>query len=177
MNEYMNEREQYSDEEWAIILAAPVAVISAIIGISPGGPVAIMQEVAAAVKSFERAAESHRENPLMAAMLVSLKGRFEAFTGGQGDPATEQIQIMELGRDPLVALAACREARELLDRKADPAHAAALQAWLLTLALDVAHAAKEGGFMGMGGELVNTKERTMLADLAEALGVPPPQIA
>ncbi|MFV9506591.1 MAG: hypothetical protein AB4911_18730 [Oscillochloridaceae bacterium umkhey_bin13] len=172
----MTDRESYSDEEWATILAAPVAVIAAVIGISPGGPMAIMQEVGAAVKSFERAAEERRDNPLIVAMLVSLKGRFDAFHGGQGDPANEQVQIMDLGRDPAVAVAACRAARDLLEQKAPGPEGLELRTWLIDLASDVAHAAKEGGFLGMGGELVNAKERAMLHDLADALGVTAPDL-
>lgn len=170
----MSEREAYTDEEWATVVSAPVAVIAAVIGSSPGGPVAIMREVGAAVKAFEQAAEQRRDNPLIAALLVTLKGRFEAFTGKAGDPAAEQIDIFELGKDPARALAACRDARELLQRKAPAEHAAELLAWLYTLAEDVAHAAPEGGFLGMGGEQVNDEERAILAQIAEALGIATP---
>lgn len=165
----MSERADYSDEEWGTIVGAPVAVIAAVIGSSPSGPVAIMQEVGAAVKSFERAAEERRDNPLIAALLVTLKGRFEAF--GKSDPANEQVDIMELGKDPARAVALCREARELLERKAPPEHAAELRAWLYELAESVARAAPEGGFFGMGGEQVNAKEQAILDELAAALGV------
>lgn len=167
----MTEREAYSDEEWAAIVAAPVAVIAAVIGASPSGPVAIMQEVGAAVKSFERAAEERRDNPLIAALLVSLKGRFESFMGKQGDAATEQVDVIELGRDRANALAACRAAREILDRKAPPDLSAELRSWLLQIATAVADAAPEGGFLGIGGEQVSEQERVTLAQLAEALGV------
>ncbi|HMQ31923.1 MAG TPA: hypothetical protein PKD53_14435 [Chloroflexaceae bacterium] len=170
----MSEREDYSDEEWATVVSAPVAVIAAVIGASPGGPLAIMQEVGAAVKAFERAAEERRANPLIAAVLVTLKGRFEAFMGKAGDPAAEQVDIMELGKDPERAVAAVAAARELLARKAPPEHAAELRAWLYELAVDVAHAAPEGGFLGMGGEQVSAPEQAMLDRLAEALAVTPP---
>lgn len=169
----MSERQDYTDEEWATIIAGPVAVISAVIGASPGGPVAIMQEVGAAVKSFEQAAAERRSNPLIAALLVTLKGRFEAFSGKKGDPAAEQVDIIELGKDPARAVAKVRELRDLLERKAPPEPAAELRAWLYELAVAVAHGALEGGFLGMGGERVNDKERAMLAEIAEALGVAP----
>lgn len=170
----MSEREAYTDEEWATVVAAPVAVIAAVIGSSPGGPLAIMQEVGAAVKGFERAAEQRRGNPLIAALLLSLKSRFEAFTGKAGDPAAEQIDIFELGKDPARALAACRAARELLARKAPPEAAAELLGWLYELAGDVARAAPEGGFLGLGGAQVNEQERAILAQIAAALGLDPP---
>jgi hypothetical protein len=169
----MTQREDYTDEEWAQIVAAPVAVIAAVIGASPGGPLSIMQEVGAAVKGFEQAATERRENPLIAALLVTLKGRFEAATSKGADPANEQVDIMELGKDPARCVAACRDARALLDRKAPAEPAAELRSWLYELAEAVAHAATEGGFFGMGGEQVNAKERAILAELADALGVTP----
>lgn len=167
----MTDRAAYSDEEWGQLVAAPVAVIAAVIGASPGGPLSIMQEVGAAVHSFERAANERRDNPLIAALLVTLKSRFEAYMGKQSDdPAVAQLDIMELGRTPERALAACRTAHALLEQKAPPAMAAELRSWLLELATAVAEAAAEGGFMGIGGEQVDAKERAMLAQLAAALG-------
>lgn len=170
----MTERAEYTDEEWATVLAAPVAVISAIIGSSLGGPVGIMKEVAAAVKSFEQAAETKRDNPLIVAVLLSLKERFEAFGGGLDDPALQQMNILELGQDVDRAVEACRVARELLEQKAPADMSAELRAWLLEIGVNVAHAAVEGGFFGIGGERVNQAERDMLARLAEALDVPSP---
>jgi hypothetical protein len=171
----MSDRASFSDEEWATLVGAPVAVISAVIGSSIGGPVAIMREVSAAVKFFERSAEERLDNPLIVALLLSLKSRFDAFNAA-GDPAVEQVDIMELGRDPARAVSATRAAYELLERKADPAPAAELRAWLLELGREVALAAQEGGFLGMGGERVNDAERAILAQLAAALNVAPPEI-
>jgi hypothetical protein len=78
---------------------------------------------------------------------------------------------MELGRDPERAVASVAAARELLDRKAPAKHGHELRVWLYELANAVAQAASEGGFLGMGGEQVNAKERAILASIAQALGV------
>lgn len=169
----MTEREAFSDEEWEQIVMAPVAAIAAVIGASPNGPVTIMQEVGAAVKAIEQAATELRDNPLIAALLVTLKSRFEAFASSPGDHAGQRTDLIELGKDSTRAVAACRAAREILDRKASAEHAAELRAWLYQIAERVAHAATEGGFLGMGGERVNQKERDILAQIAEALGVRP----
>jgi hypothetical protein len=167
----MSERQEYTDEEWATLIGAPIAVIAAVIGASPSGPIGISQEVAAAVRSFKDAAETRRSNPLIAAMLVTLQDRFNAYIGKSADdPAVEQIDIFALGRDPARAVAACREAGELLARKAPPDTTAEVRAWLIDLSHQVAQAAIEGSFMGMGGERVNQRERAILAELAAALG-------
>ncbi len=166
----MSERQEYTDEEWATLISAPIAVIAAVIGASPSGPIGISQEVAAAVRAFEDAAETRRSNPLIAAMLVTLQDRFNAYIGKSADdPAVKHIDIFALGRDPARAVAACREAGELLARKAPPDTTAEVRAWLIDLSHQVAQAAIEGGFMGMGGERVNERERAILAEIAAAL--------
>lgn len=167
----MTERDAYTDEEWAALTGAPVAVIAAVIGASPNGPVGIAQEVGAAVAAFERAAETRRENPLIAALLLTLRDRFAAFTGkAPEDAASAQVDIFALGADRERSLAAIAAARELLERKATPELTAEVRAWLLELAESVAGAASEGGFFGVGGEQVNAKERGALAEIAAALG-------
>jgi hypothetical protein len=73
-------------------------------------------------------------------------------------------------KDP--ALAACRAAAELLEQTTTAAEAEAFGRWALSVGRHVAEAAKEGGFLGVGGALVSEKERVTLDELATALGVP-----
>jgi hypothetical protein len=167
----MTERGDYTDAEWATLVGAPVAVIAAVIGSSPNGPVGIAQEVGAAVQAFERAAETHRDNPLIAALLLTLKSRFEAFTGKRpDDAAAEQVDVFALGSDRARALGEIAAAHELLARKAPPETAAEVRTWLLELAQAVAQAATEGGFMGIGGTQVSAQERETLDAIGAALG-------
>ncbi|MFQ3663973.1 MAG: hypothetical protein SNJ69_16495 [Chloroflexaceae bacterium] len=167
----MSERQEYSDEEWATLIGAPIAVIAAVIGASPSGPIGISQEVAAAVRAFEDAAKTRRSNSLITSMLITLRDRFNAYIGkSSDDPAVAQVDIFALGRDPARAVASIREAGALLTRKAPPDVAVEVREWLVDLSNQVARAAVEGGFMGMGGERVNERERNILAEIAAALG-------
>lgn len=167
----MSERDNYTDAEWATLVGAPVAVIATVIGASPGNPVGVAQEVGAAVKAFERAAEERRGNPLIAALLVTLKARFDAYVGKQSDDAAaEQVDIFALGADRERAMATIGAASELMARKAPAEQADELRAWLLELANEVAAAASEGGFLGIGGEQVSAEEHQVLGAIATALG-------
>jgi hypothetical protein len=169
----MTQRDEYSDEEWASLVGAPVAVIAAVIGASPNGPVGIAQEVQAAVRSFEQAAETRRDNPLIAALLLTLKERFEAFGGKQPeDAAAEQVDIFALGSDRERALATVAAAGALLAQRVPADVAAEVRAWLRELAEAVANAASEGGFLGIGGEQVSPKEREVVAAIDAALAPP-----
>lgn len=169
----MSIRDHYTEEELKLIIATPAAVISAIIGAGPSGPVQLMQEIAAAVKAFETAAKHQADNPLIAEALVALKGRFQAYLGQKTNlPKNADIDIMAIAQDPDIAIDMCRQVKDLLDRKAADPDAEEFRRWLLSIGERVAEAAKEGSFMGFGGsERVNEQERVVLQKLAAALQI------
>ena len=67
------------------------------------------------------------------------------------------------------ALAQARSVRELLATKADAVEAAEYKEWVIGIADSVANAAKEGGFLGIGGERVSEGEEETLAAIKDAL--------
>jgi hypothetical protein len=69
------------------------------------------------------------------------------------------------------ALEACRQAAALVEKKARPDEAQAFKQWLVSLGQKVAEAAKEGGFLGLGGTRVSAQETSVLTDLSSALGI------
>ena len=52
-----------------------------------------------------------------------------------------------------------------------PADAQEFRTWLMSIARKAAEAAKEGGFLGIGGTQVSASEQAALAQLGTALGV------
>ena len=63
-----------------------------------------------------------------------------------------------------------RDIANLLKEKASAGEAAEYKAWAMSVAENVAKAAKEGGFLGFGGEQVSAGEKTLFAELASTLG-------
>jgi hypothetical protein len=55
-----------------------------------------------------------------------------------------------------------------------PAEVDAYKAWLMAIAVQVANASKEGGFLGFGGTRVSGGEQAALERLSSVLGVPLP---
>ena len=51
----------------------------------------------------------------------------------------------------------CQEVAALLEQKSTPSEAAEFKAWAVAVGEKVAGAAKEGGFLGIGGERVSTE--------------------
>jgi hypothetical protein len=62
------------------------------------------------------------------------------------------------------------QARAAVDAKA-PDDAAAFKRWLREISQHVAEAAKEGGFLGIGGVLVSEAEKATLTEISGALGL------
>jgi len=63
-----------------------------------------------------------------------------------------------------------RQAAWLVSSKASPEDAAAYRQMLLKVVENTANAAKEGGFLGIGGEQVNDKERAVMDELRQVIG-------
>ena len=82
----------------------------------------------------------------------------------------EDSQKAKLWRDE-IAVDKSRLAINLLKQKGSPEDVTAYRDFLLTLGDKVANAAKEGGFLGFGGERVSEHERSLLAELTQAIGV------
>jgi hypothetical protein len=61
--------------------------------------------------------------------------------------------------------------QRVLDTKA-PADATAFKTWLRQISQHVAEAAKEGGFLGIGGVAVSEAEKATLAEISNALKLP-----
>ena len=64
-----------------------------------------------------------------------------------------------------------RKRAALVDAKA-PGDAAAFKGWLKQISQRVAEAAKEGGFLGIGGVRVSEAEKATLAEISSALKLP-----
>ena len=68
------------------------------------------------------------------------------------------------------AIADAAAVNTLLNEKVDAADAGEYRAWVMSVATEVAKAAKEGGFLGIGGEEVSEGETETMAEIASALG-------
>jgi hypothetical protein len=64
-----------------------------------------------------------------------------------------------------------RQAAAIVDNKA-PGDAAAFKGWLRQISQHVAEAAKEGGFLGIGGVRVSEAEKATLAEISSVINLP-----
>jgi hypothetical protein len=153
----------YTAEEWELLTRAPAMVGMAIVAASPSGPVGVVKEMAAIGRALGEASQLDETNTLISAIVADFKA------GHRPAGLTEQVQNVE--EIKASALQTCRDVVTLLTRKAPAPEAEGFKRWLMTAAQRVAEAAKEGGFLGIGGVRVSEAEQATLAEMAEALGV------
>ncbi|MCB0044768.1 MAG: hypothetical protein KDD92_05010 [Caldilineaceae bacterium] len=160
----MTTKADFSAEQWQALMQAPMAVGTLVTLSSPAIGDALKESVAVA-QAIAKAAQSSGNSELMNAMASEFTNRASA----------KEAQIKPEGRDPEAIksqmLGIVRNAAEVIDSKASPEEAAELKQWLYGLGEAAANAAKEGDFLGIGGQKVNADEEAALAEIKQALGM------
>ena len=159
----MTGKADFTDEEWTRLKRAPFIAGMAISLADPGGPIELVKETAATIKTVA-AAEGGARGELVGALAEEVRGRHQ----GASQPARRLQAQGRAGRpgdprgDPAV--------NAIVTAKASAEEAGAFRAWLNDAAQEAANAAKEGGFLGFHAVRVSEGEQRMLDKLAEALG-------
>jgi hypothetical protein len=163
----MTPKADFTDEEWTRLKRAPFVAGMAISLADPGGPVELLKETSATLKT-ELAAAEHGDHGDLAGEVAregaddarQHKNPFGGFKPTKG--ATAGVEILD----------ELRAVNRIVTAKASPEDAAGVRAWLLDAAQAAANAAKEGGFMGFHAERVSEGEQRMLDRLGEVLAPP-----
>ena len=158
----MTNKNDFTEDEWAQLLRAPMIAGMAISLADPGGPIELTKETLGSL----RAASSPPSNEELVTavshdIMVMTQHKQNPMGGYKFEKGTQAgIQILEeLGA-----------VNEVVSAKATPEEAQAWRGWMVAVAQAAADAAKEGGFMGFGAELVSQGERDMMARVAKAVG-------
>lgn len=165
----MTNKDSYSSTEWAQISAAPMAAGMYLVLASPGLTSILSETKAmmeATMKGERPAGAQDLINSIMADMTERAENREKIEPpsmpeGAEKDPAAAQKALMAQIADASATVAARGSAEE----------AAGYNQWLYSVAVATAEAAKEGGFMGIGGERVSDKEQAALNQLKTVLSL------
>ena len=158
----MTGKAEFSEEEWAAIVRAPLVAGMAITLADPGGPIEVVKETGAVVKVVGETVQEDRGDLVgeVAQTVQEMAKRHEnPVKGFKPDAGLAGKQILdELGR-----------VRGIVAAKATPEETEAFSSWLLECAQRAAEAAKEGGFMGWHATRVSEGEQRMLDELRTVL--------
>lgn len=161
----MANKSDFTSEEWEQITTAPKMAALYVTVASPSGPTGVVQELMAASKALVEAMKASTGNALIDGVAADFREKVEK---------KEKIESPQMSKDPVEVkarcLQACRDLAALLLQKA-PTDAEGYKKWVYQAAQHAAEAAKEGGFLGIGGERVSEAEAAALEELAGALGI------
>ena len=152
----MTSRSDYTDDEWQLLHELPDAVATLVLMAGSSGPIGTIREMEALGRANSRAAARFPDRPLIQELARSLP----PVHAGTRRPREGDTLDM------------CREAVALLDAKAAPEEAAAYRQWIVAVAEEIAGAAKEGAFLGFGGDRVSTWETEVMREVSAALSLP-----
>jgi len=159
----MTTKADYTAEEWDLLTRGPFTAAMAVVAASPSGPIGVIKELSAVGRVLQEASQSGETNALINALVSDVKAGYRP--SGMAEQGQRPEEIKDL------ALQTCQEVAALLARKAPVPEAEGFKRWLLTAAQQAAEAAKEGGFLGIGGVRVSAAEQAVLTELAGRLGV------
>ncbi|WP_291422986.1 hypothetical protein [Deinococcus sp.] len=165
----MSLKDNFTTDEWLKVMTGPGQAGAAVVAASPSGLTGLMAEAQAIAQTIRANVSSQSRTPLMEAMAADLLGT-------PPDPKSlPQSTAKNLEDVKTQALEGVRQAVWLVGAKASPEDAAAYKTMLLEVAEKTAAAAKEGGFLGIGGEQVNDKERAVIEEIKRLIGAATPE--
>lgn len=148
-------RARYTDDEWLKVRLAPMAAAQVVMMSSPSGPIGTIKEATAVVKAIGEAKKEATPTSILGLAFDQDLSLDDLKTLG-GSSATKDTLL------GVVKTAVATVAGK------SPQDAAAYRRFLTTVATGVAEASKEGGFLGIGGTLVNDKEKAAIEEIAAA---------
>jgi hypothetical protein len=164
----MAKKTDFTTQEWETLRDAPHLVMLSVATAGASGLFGSLKEAFAPAPAIIAASKSDSE------LLRSICDREELKAAQQSLRATIKMSgdVKTLG-DKLQTLAAdkARAATAILKQKSTKADLDGYRSLLVDIADRTAKAAKEGGFMGFGGEWVSENEKAAINKISQALEV------
>jgi hypothetical protein len=157
----MTTKADFTDEEWDRLGRAPLVAGMAISIADPGGPIETLKETTAALRTVVEAAQTGQHGDLVRALAADVAAKAQNRQNPLAGFSAKGAGAREAILDELRAVYA------LLVEKTTPDEIEEYREWLKTASQQAALAAKEGGFLGIGAQLVSEREQEMLDTLAE----------
>lgn len=161
----MTVKDRFSPEDWATLVQAPLMAAMAIVAVSPSGPFGVTREMMAAGRAIQEKRTGKAGNDLARAIAEEYSGNLAALP-------TLNVSGMSPKQVYKQAMDCLRRAIGILYRQNDDEQTEGFTRWLYEISVEVAHATKEGGFLGFGGQIVSEDELAALRQIAWVLGLP-----
>jgi hypothetical protein len=173
-------RDNFTDDEWTMLLQAPLQAVMGICLADRVDPVLFLQEVKSGIAIV--AEELKRSDVIgeLTPVLIGGLAEIDSADALQGEQLLLKKQFELLGL--MQTFTSSKEGREhaiahlqkvvsVLDAKVTGIQAGEFKQWLMSVAIKVAEAHREGGVMGIGSSRISDKENEVLKKMSAALGV------
>jgi hypothetical protein len=164
----MSTQQDYNETEWKAISSAPLAAGLLITLSDASGPIGIAKEALAVSRAISDSATGDAPEVV--------KSVAESAKTWGGRPAMPDIPRTSRAQAKDALIGTINAAVGAVETKS-PAEVESYKTWLTSVAVRVAHASKEGGFLGVGGTPVSAEEQAAVEQLAAMLKVSAPQLA
>lgn len=164
----MTNKSAFTPEEWWLLKETPLRVGAAVMVASESGVGGTMKEIVANAQAFAKAVSQFPNDEL----IQALSDPDDSSTYVPPPPATTGAdRHAREARIRSDALDKCRQAVDVLARKASAGEVTEYRKWVMTVGENVACAAGEGGVLGMGKKPMSAAEAVTLKQVADALGL------
>jgi hypothetical protein len=161
----MADKSTFTPDEWKVLLESVIAVGVAISAAEPSGLWGLLKESFASGTSLAIA----QTDPTASTLIKAIVGDFNSTDGSAARDAPKNKlagNMPDQVKDKCIET--LREAAAIVNAKA-PGDSAFYKVWLQQISQHVAEAAKEGGFLGIGGVPVSEAEKVTLNEIMTAL--------
>ena len=159
----MTTKSDFTEEEWVRIRRAPFVAGMAISLADPGGPIELSKETMATIRS---ATNPPSREQLLAEVALDI----QSMTQQRQNPVRD-FKLSKSAQPGQQVIDELRAVKEIVAAKATPEETTAFGTWLVATAQAAADAAKEGGFVGFGAQLVSQGEKDMLDQVRSTLDI------
>lgn len=164
----MTTKADFSTDEWNLLRSAPAILAAGVSASDPSGIIGSIKEAAGGVKGMIEGLKAAAGVELAQELLADKRmPSMPDVKGMLGEGSREE----KMASFKQASLNQVRQAMDLVAAKASVEEAGAYKSMLMNVASTAANAAKEGGFLGFGGERVSADEQGFLDEVKGLLAV------
>ncbi len=164
MDQAQKLKTNFSTNDWASLMMTPVSVAMLIIGAAPSGVKGVGKEIEALANTTRKIGmEEARPGGLLNTLLAG------GIPTDKMDAKLNQLQQKSFTDLEPTLINEVKQARSIMAGKVPDEDIAEFKDAMIKLAQAVAEGAKEGGFFGIGGQLVSDAETAMIGRITAAL--------